>query len=288
MARISLLENGIMMYEDVNSIFSIRAFDAGVTTCDYTDEETAKAEGDSRKLIYQDAVAKEIGSMQPEISRKTAEYVIIDWKIKDDAMDSLIIPNYIESDDGFEKKIISAIHPKARTYYYYEGSKNVQRITVKENIRFLPAYFFMNFENLKSISLPSTIESIGYNCFLGLKKLEDIELPDQIQIINAGTFGLCYNLETVQLPQSLKAIARGAFFRTGLKAVVIPDQTEIIAQRAFAECKSLKQVILPESLYYIADDAFEGCPDDICFLVPRFSYAERWAEERWFSYRFID
>lgn len=289
MKKISFTNARTIEYEDENSIFAIEPFDARIGTYRYTDPETEDAYHKRRDVRYTDEEAAFIARMHPPITRKTEQYVISFWRLKDTTSDTVVIPGYFENDSDTSKNIIAAVYGGGPVSPLgMDLALNIRHVVIEEGVRFLPSWYFLPCSNLQSIVLPETIESIGHDCFAGLEKLEDIELPDQIQIINNGTFGLCYNLETVQLPQSLKAIARGAFVRTGLKAVVIPDQTEIIAQRAFAECKNLKQVILPDSLYYIADDAFEGCPEDICFLVPRFSYAERWADERWFTYRFID
>ena len=94
----------------------------------------------------------------------------------------------------------------------------------------------------------------------------------------------CFTLaDALTLPGELMVIDKESFSGTdALETVIVQKNTKRIESQAFAG-SSAKEIYLPESIEYIAEDAFIGC-ENLRLMVPKDSFAHRWAYETGCSY----
>lgn len=79
-------------------------------------------------------------------------------------------------------------------------------------------------------------------------------------------------------PAGLQRIEDEAFYKNkALNVVELNAPLKEIGHKAFAN-SSVKYIYIPDSVTLIEDDAFNGCPEELEFLVPEDSYAREWCE----------
>lgn len=212
-------------------------------------------------------------------STDTPIYDCYNTKVSEDTVDlnkRYICYNAYDGNDGETEKLIGA---------------NVQKVTMPDSIKVIPAETFSNMKKLKSISLPKSLEKLGQSAFMNCKALESVvfkgnkvtEIPlnafknckalktvrfnkNKIESIGNYAFYNCKALKKINLPASLRYLGGSAFEKSGLESVVIPknaasplyfDEDEM--GNTFKNCKSLKTVTFLGKNVFIPSGMFWGC-----------------------------
>ena len=192
-----------------------------------------------------------------------------------------------------------------KRYYCYSDSKikderigaNVEKITIPDSIKLIPAEFFSNMKKLTNVSLPKSLEKLGERAFLNCTSLTTVVFNgngvteilektfkncealkiisnfanNKIKHIGEFAFSNCRSLKKINLPSSLTSIGVHAFECSGLESVTIPKNVTEYEYSAyyysyyeggtFAYCKSLKSVTYLGENVSIPKGAFWGCND---------------------------
>ncbi len=113
------------------------------------------------------------------------------------------------------------------------------------------------------VSLPSNLMSIGNYAFEE-SRVRELSIAEGLKTISEGAFRGCWYLRNVSIPQSV---------------------TNIEAE-AFANCRNMNEVTLSENVNNIGANAFDRT--HVTLILPKESYAERWAQENTYDYRYVD
>lgn len=141
------------------------------------------------------------------------------------SLDTIVLakdnPNFVFVDNVLyskDKKRIVRAHPNIGPYY--EVPKSVVRID---------RLAFYNCKNLEEISLHDNIRTIGNHAFGCCKKLKRIVIPKKLKVIETHTFEDCVSLSEVVLQSGLKEIEWNAFFGcSSLHNIFIPESVRYI------------------------------------------------------------
>lgn len=123
-------------------------------------------------------------------------------KILDDS-DTVTIPNTIDGKNvvGFsENKIGGWGDHRDDNYFYY--IKNIKVINNDPNNK-LCAISFYDLKNLENITIGDNIETIDGNCITSLDNLKSVTFPKSIKEIGKYTFMFCPNIETTNIDECL-------------------------------------------------------------------------------------
>ena len=89
----------------------------------------------------------------------------------------------------------------------------------------------------------------------------------------------------IELPEVLEFIGERAFYQHNkLTEINLPESLTYIGASAFGGCTSLTSIEIPAGVTFIGDDAFEKAY--ITLIVESGSYAEFWAKENGYSYKY--
>lgn len=80
--------------------------------------------------------------------------------------------------------------------FFYQSA--VEKITLPEGLKEIPAAAFNQAANLKEVNIPSSVETIGINAFAGTG-LETLTIPETVTSIGYGAFRDMLNLTTVTI-----------------------------------------------------------------------------------------
>lgn len=116
---------------------------------------------------------------------------------------------------GKEKKVIipnefSDLPLEKLGKVIFKGNKNIEEITLPENMVRLRGYCFKD-SSLKKITFNKNLKQIGPGTFHLCSKLEKIILPDGLLVIEYKAFANCKNLKEIYIPKSTKKISAKAF-----------------------------------------------------------------------------
>ncbi len=188
-----------------------------------------------------------------------------------------------------------------RYYSYSDGElkdtrigANVEKVTIPESIKRIPAECFANMKKLKTITLPKNLVWLGErafsNCtslesvifkgnkvtkifqytFRNCKALKKVDLnKNKIEFIGERAFENCKSLKNINLPSSLSEICAYVFANSGLVSVTIPKNASTrwsfssgdswLVGGIFKNCKSLKTVTFLGKEVSLSHDMFWGC-----------------------------
>ena len=139
----------------------------------------------------------------------------------------------------------------------FNGCESLQSITIPDNVTSIGGSAFQRCGSLQSITIPYNVVDIGSYAFFGCVSLTNIDLPDSIEYIGDGAFENCESLQSIVIPASVSEIKPSTFNAcTLLSTVTIPDTVSEMGYRAFGNCNSLNTIIFPSSLVAIGDEAF--------------------------------
>ena len=187
----------------------------------------------------------------------------------------------------------------------FQLNKNLQSITIPENVNYFDAYIFAGCTQLTEIivdpdnqyysssddrkillykdkpsihsypsasgdiTIPNYITSIGIGAFSQCENLTSVIIPNSVTDIGYETFFGCTNLETVQLPDTISTIEMRTFFDCEkLTNIEIPDTVTSIEQGAFVRCYSLTNIEIPDRVTSIGEQAFLGCSGLTNITIP--------------------
>ena len=193
-------------------------------------------------------------------------------------------------------------HLPLRYYNYSDGNSkdksigaNVEKVTIPDSIKLIPAECFTNMKKVKTVSLPKNLEIIGEGAFRNCTSLESVEFrgnkltqildgafsgckslksidfkKNKVELIGYRAFEKCKSLKNITLPSSLKYLGAYAFASTGLVTVTIPKNASLPSSfysdnnfwengYVFENCKSLKTVTFLGNKVTFCDGMFWGC-----------------------------
>lgn len=95
------------------------------------------------------------------------------------------------------------------------------------------------------------------------------------------------SVERISIQEGITVISESAFSgRKSLQIVDLPMSLEEIGDNAFSECQNILEIVIPDSIMRIGKNAFER--QYITLIVKENSYAELWASENGYNYRYDD
>ncbi len=197
-----------------------------------------------------------------------------------DGVKDVVIPDFITV--AGKTYPITEIAPGA-----FKGNKDVNTVTMGDNISTIGESAFEGAKNLKSIVFSEHLKEIGPKAFKDCTSLgKDVTLPASLQTIGASAFEGCTKLEKIIIkdPSKLLEIGKKAFYNTALKSFKVPKSVLKIQDGAFAANKKmtgftfekgsalvslgkgvwekdvkLKSVKLPSKIAKIPAKTFKGC-----------------------------
>lgn len=154
-----------------------------------------------------------------------------------------------------------------KDYTSYRG-----RIVIPESIMYndtsysvtgIKYYAFVGCKELESVSIPENVRNLGYGSFAGCSVLSTVNIPASVNEIPDALFYGCSSLGGIEIPSGVKIIGYSAFYEcSGLTEITIPAGVELIDEYAFAYCSGLKRVVI-EGNPVIAETAFIGCGTEL-------------------------
>lgn len=180
----------------------------------------------------------------------------------------------------------------------FAGCKNIQRISLPEDLECIADSLFEYCSGLDEISLPRSVTEIGNRAFYACTDLGNVAFPKDIESIGDSAFEKCSSITELILPngvtvgtaafsgcgiinaslpaEALACLSGTAVERiivtggesipknalegvTTLRAVELPKGLLSIGERAFADCTALDRVTVPATVTEIGAAAFLGC-----------------------------
>lgn len=142
----------------------------------------------------------------------------------------------------------------------FSECKNIQTITIPEEVRFIHDECFLGCTALKSITFTSGLLAIRDYAFMACKAIENIQLPESLQEIGEGAFMNCSSLIKINIPSKVNAIKPYTFNRCeNLQNIYTGDHVEEIGESAFSECRNLEVIKTSNYLSIIGKRAFHWC-----------------------------
>ncbi len=135
--------------------------------------------------------------------------------------------------------------------------KNLQHVTMNNNVTRIGEWAFMYCSNLVSVKLPETVEKMGDACFHSCNKLKRLVLPKGTKYLGYMCY-MCYDLEYVKIPEGVLGNAFG-FVGASIDKAIIPEGVEALEFDAFYGCDKMKYIAIPSTVTYIEDYALGKC-----------------------------
>ena len=146
--------------------------------------------------------------------------------------------------------------------YQLRGLKQLQSITLSNNVIKIGEYAFENCERLTTITIPNSVSQLGINAFYNCVSLKQVTFEDDCQIVKLQrTFSNCSSLTSVDFGKnsSISIIDEYTFNSASLVDLHLPENIVMIKQHAFYNCNNLQSLILPSTISVIQDGAFSYC-----------------------------
>lgn len=94
----------------------------------------------------------------------------------------------------------------------FEGSKTIESVTIKGDVKQIRILTFKNCTNLKEVNLPESLTEIKRQAFLGCSALDKITIPAGVTDIGMSAFSQCSKLATIVCRGTTPAkLGEGAF-----------------------------------------------------------------------------
>ena len=143
-------------------------------------------------------------------------------------------------------------------------------VEIPEGVEELKEMAFKDQTHIKEIIIPDTVKRIGSSAFSGCIALEKLIIPDSVPTEGFNPTGLaadCKNLKVLRAPHA-KFVNYSMFFGCENLETVSLDTTTEIEHNTFSDCKNLKEVHIDgKSLYSLDSTAFDGCPEEVSFVI---------------------
>ena len=137
------------------------------------------------------------------------------------------------------------------------SSRDLERITIGEKVRRLPAGLYTGNTNVTEIILPKSVEILDPNVFEDCVNLEYIRLSDNITTISDRAFNNCSSLRDIHWPANLKTIGESAFrYCSSLKTISLPEGVESIDYAAFDWCTGVENVYVASTINEFGSGCF--------------------------------
>ncbi|NCA68048.1 MAG: hypothetical protein EOM87_08300, partial [Clostridia bacterium] len=119
--------------------------------------------------------------------------------------------------------------------------------------------FFDN-KNIQSVTITNNVTQIGNSAFSGCSNLKNAILPDKLTALGKSCFADCFRLNSIKIPSSVERIRDNAFLTCrDLASLILPNELKEIDTSAFRRCESLVEVIIPSKITKIGAFAFSFC-----------------------------
>ena len=151
-------------------------------------------------------------------------------------------------------KEVKAIYP-----YAFSSIKNLRKVIMHKDIRYIDQTAFNGCEKLQSvIGLEESETMKNFNGFGGCSNLEEITIPQNVEIIGTSALSGCKKISKIKLPNSCWSISPYAFNGCeSLKYIEIPANTELVSTGAFKGCKNLVVVFLDDNEKKYLEDYYK-------------------------------
>lgn len=160
-----------------------------------------------------------------------------------------------------DKDVVFVVPKEVKAIYPYAFSriKNLTKVIMHKDIRYIDQMAFNGCENLQSvIGLEESETMKNFNGFHGCVNLEEITIPQNVEIIGGSALSGCKKISKIKLPDSCWSISHSAFHGCeSLKYIEIPANTELISTNAFKGCKNLVVVFLEDNERKYLEDYYE-------------------------------
>ena len=155
----------------------------------------------------------------------------------------------------------------AYTSAMYKGESN---LVIKDFYTIIDNRAFQGRKELQSITIPDNIEMIGGYAFEGCKNLSMVNFGHGSKLTSIGpnAFQNCTGLTSITLPNSVTTIYAAAFSSSGLTSISIPDSVFQIDSQTFMGCTALSNVSIGTGVKTIGNDAFNGCTSLTSVEIP--------------------
>ncbi|MCD7728427.1 MAG: leucine-rich repeat domain-containing protein [Clostridia bacterium] len=174
-------------------------------------------------------------------------------------------------------------------YGAFYACKNLESVTLGENVTSIGNWAFYNCTSLVSVTLGNSVTTINGYAFYGCTKLKNLNIPDSVTEIGDGVFTSCdaltYNeyeggyylgnnsnsylylvkiedttITTFTINTNAKYIGSEVFFNcSALESITIPDSVTYIGAAAFQNCSTLESITIPDTVTHLGSMAFRNC-----------------------------
>ena len=114
-------------------------------------------------------------------------------------------------------------------------------------------------DNLQKVTVREGIKFIGHEIFARCDVLSEVTLPADLEYIPQSTFISCRSLKSITIPDTVTRIDQGAFLHSGLESIIIPPSVKELGDRVFGMCEALVEVNFSEGLEIIGRETFQHC-----------------------------
>lgn len=164
------------------------------------------------------------------VTEKTGSVITITG-VKNESVAELTVPAHI-----FGKKV--QIAP-----YAFSNLKNLEKVTIEEDVKILPEQCFSWSRSLKEVNLPYSLTQIDKCAFLNCDSITEIDLKN-VRVVGDYAFEENDNLAKVTHNGALEEIGYQAFYGCAKLEAIDLSTVKILKGEAFSNCNNLTEVKL--------------------------------------------
>ena len=151
----------------------------------------------------------------------------------------------VDENNNFYSSYNDAIYSKdKKRIYHYPIGKTEPDVAIHSAVEFIEIACFNKCKNIETITMSNNVVQIGSLSFKNCIKLKSITLSNNIKEIETSVFENCVSLKTVGLPNGISLIYYDAFKGcSSLEAIYIPSTVSTISDvNPFKGCVNLSTV----------------------------------------------